>query len=116
MDEDVRNRLIDAYFAALDAEDVEPVRPVLADDFRYESLAGVYRGPAGLRRYIDDRGFADTTHETTLRVHGESASFVEGTVTGTRHGEPATVAFSDVFAFDDAEEQLTRIAVYVNDS
>lgn len=112
-----RNALIDAYFEAMDAADLEIVRPALADGFVYQSLGGDLEGFAGLETYMEQlRGLSNTTHEVTLRVHGETASVTEGTVTG--EGEDGTVQadFCDVFEFDPAGEAITRIGVYLNDA
>lgn len=117
MSETDRNELIDAYFNAMDAEDLEIVRPALADDFVYESSAGNLEGYAGLKTYMEElRGFSDTTHDVTLRIHDETASVAEGTVTGETEDGPVEVDFCDVFEFDAADEGITRIGVYLNDA
>jgi len=117
MSETDRNDLIDAYFDAMDAGDLELVRPALADDFVYESLAGDLEGFAGLETYMEElRGLANTTHEVTLRLHDGAASVAEGTVTGESGDGPAQAEFCNVFEFDADEERITRIGVYLNDA
>lgn len=113
-----RNELIDAYFDAMDAEDLARVRPVLADDFRYESLSGDLDGAAGLRRYVEERkALTDTTHRIDRRLHDAGGSVAEGVVTGaTSDGEQTSADFCDVFEFDGDDERITRIAVYLNDA
>lgn len=114
---DDRAELIDAYFTALDANDLGIVEPALADEFIYESLAGDLEGVSGLETYMEEhRGFADTTHDVTLLVHGTEASIAEGTVTGKTEDGTVTTEFCDVFEFDDDGHRITRIAVYVNDA
>ncbi|MFO7927626.1 nuclear transport factor 2 family protein [Natronomonas sp.] len=118
MPTDTRNELIDAYFAALDETDPELARPALSDDFVYESLAGPLEGFDGLAAYITDhRSVTDSTHDVQRRIHDDDVSVTAGVVTGTGpDGDPAEAAFCDVFEFDDADEAIERITVYINDS
>lgn len=117
MSEADRDTLIDAYFDAMDAEDLELIRDALADDFIYESLTGDLEGFAGLQTYMDDlRGLSNTTHDITLRVHGEAASVAEGIVTGESESGTREAAFCDVFEFTADDEAITRIGVYLNDA
>lgn len=116
MSETDRNDAIDAYFDAMDTEDLEVVRPVLADDFVYESLSGALDGFEGLQTYMEElRGLSNTDHEVTQRVHGETASVAEGTVTGDGEDGRVEAEFCNVFEFDD-EARVARIAVYLNDA
>lgn len=117
MSEEDRNALIDAYFDAMDTDDLETVRPALTDDFVYESLSGDLEGFAGLETYMQElRGLSNTNHEIALIVHGEAASVVEGTVTGDSEDGSVEADFCDVFEFDADEEGITRISVYLNDA
>ncbi|MFC4986663.1 MULTISPECIES: nuclear transport factor 2 family protein [Saliphagus] len=117
MSDSDRDDLIDAYFDAMDEADLERVRPVLADDFVYESLAGDLEGAAGLETYLEEvRGLSNTSHQVTLRAHGEDASVAEGVVTGDGDDGRVEAGFCDVFEFDDADERIVRIGVYLNDS
>lgn len=115
MTEADRNELIDAYFDALDEEDLDLVRPVLADDVVFESLSGPLGGVSGFETYMEElRGLSNTVHEVSLRVHDEDASVAEGTVTGESGDDTVVVDFCDVFEFDEDDERVTRVAVYVN--
>lgn len=117
MSESDRDELIDAYFDAMDADDLEIVRPALADGFVYESLSGDLDGFEGLETYMNElRGLSETTHEVTLRIHGDDASATEGIVTGDSDDGPVEARFCNVFEFDDADEGLTRIRVHLNDA
>lgn len=117
MAKEERKALIDAYFDAMDTDDLEIVRPVLADGFIYESLSGDLSGFSGLQTYMSElRGLSNTTHEITTVVHGKTASVVEGTVTGESSDGPVDVDFCNVFEFDADNEGITRISVYLNDS
>ena len=101
----------------MDADDLDIVRPALADDFVYESLAGDLEGFAGLETYMEDlRSLSNTTHDITLRIHDEAASVAEGIVTGESKDGPVEAAFCNVFEFDTAHERITRIGVYLNDA
>lgn len=112
-----RNALIDAYFDAFDAEDVEIARHALAADVVFESLGGDFEGVDGVQTYMEEvRGFSNTTHDVTLRVHDEAASVAEGTVTGESEDGSTAVGFCVAFEFDDDDERITRIAVYTNDA
>ena len=116
MSESDRDELIDAYFDAMDAEDLDIVRPALADGFVYESLDGDLEGFAGLETYMNElRGLSETTHEVTLRLHDQTASVAEGTVTGESEDGPVTADFCNVFEFDADDTGITRIGVYLND-
>ena len=117
MSEADRNALIDAYFDAMDAEDLELVRSALADGFVYESFAGDLEGVAGLETYMEElRGLSNTTHDVTLRVHDEAASVAEGTVTGESEDGYTEAEFCNVFEFDADSERISRIGVYLNDA
>ena len=117
MSESDRDDLIDAYFRAMDADDLSIVEPALADGFVFESLGGDLEGFAGLQTYMDElRGMSNTTHEVDLRVHGENASAAEGTVTGDGEDGRVEADFVDVFEFSEGDEDITRIGVYLNDS
>lgn len=111
-----RDDLIDAYFSALDEEDLSIVEPYLDDSFVYESSAGVLEGFEGLQRYLGElRTSSNSTHETTQRVHGDAMSVAEGVVSAEgSDGEPFEAKFCDVFEFDPADAAITRIAVYLN--
>lgn len=116
MSEADRNELIDAYFDSMDEEDLEIVRPALADGFVYESLSGDLEGFEGLETYMDElRGLSDTTHEVTLRIHGDAASATEGIVTGDSDDGPVEARFCNVFEFTD-DDGITRIRVHLNDT
>lgn len=115
MNEDDRDRLIAAYFDAMDADDLELVRSAIADGFVYESLGGDLEGFEGLETYMNElRGFSDTTHELHRTIHDPAASVVEGTVTGDLDGESVAVDFCNVFEFDAGDGGITRIGVFTN--
>ena len=117
MSEADRDRLIAAYFDAMDADDLELVRDALGEGFVYESLAGDLEGFEGLETYMDElRGFSDTAHDLHRTIHDPAASVVEGTVSGDLDGEAVSVDFCNVFEFDDADEGITRIGVFTNAS
>lgn len=117
MSESARDELIDAYFDAMDADDLEIVRPALAEGFVYESLSGDLEGFEGLETYMNElRGLSETTHEVTLRIHGDDASATEGVVTGGSEGGPVKAGFCNVFEFTDDDEAITRIRVHLNDA
>ena len=112
-----RDAMIDAYFDSMDAEDLDIVRPKLADGFVYESLAGDLEGFEGLETYMNERrGLSNTTHDVTLRVHDEAASTAEGTVTGDGEDGSVEAEFCNVFEFDADDTGITRIGVYLNDA
>lgn len=116
MSEADRNELIDTYFEAMDAEDLDVLRPALADDVVFESLSGQLDGFSGFEQYMEElRGLSETTHDVTLRVH-DDASVAEGTVTGESEDGTVEADFCDVFEFDVDDEQITRLAVYLNDA
>lgn len=117
MSKENRNALIDAYFDAMDTDDLEIVRPVVTDGFIYESLSGDLSGFSGLKTYMEElRGLSNTDHEITTVIHGETASVVEGTVTGENEDDPVELDFCNVFEFNADNEGITRISVYLNDS
>lgn len=118
MTEADRNELIDAYFDALDNEDLSIVEPVLDESFVYESTAGVLEGFAGLQRYANElRTTSDSTHTVNLRIHSDDATATEGIVTGLDpDGNPKEGNFCDVFEFTEADDAITRIAVYVKNA
>lgn len=110
---DKRDQLIDAYFAALDAEDFEQLEPHLAAEFRYVHPDTVADGIDGMRAFFDERARQDTTHEIHRRLHADGASTVEGRITGElADGTPREGHFCDVFDFDATDDHLTRVAVY----
>lgn len=113
MSYDQRDDLIDAYFAALDAEDFDRLESHLATDFRYVHPDTTASGVDGMRAFFDERARQDTTHEIHRRLHAEDGSAVEGRLTGElADGTPREGHFCDVFDFDDDAAHLTRVAVY----
>lgn len=115
MNEGERNELIDLYFEALDAEEASIAKDALSDDFVYVSSAGVLEGFEGFRTYIDElRSSSNSVHDVTLRVHDEAGSVAEGVVTADSPDGPVEKQFCDVFEFDENEDRLTRVAVYLN--
>ncbi|OVE85516.1 nuclear transport factor 2 family protein [Natronolimnobius baerhuensis] len=114
---DDRADLIQAYFDAMDEEDPAIARDALADEFVYESLSGTLEGFDGFARYVNElRGLSNSTHEVSLLVHDEDASVAEGTVTGEKDDGTLEAKFCDVVEFDEHEESITRISVYLNDA
>lgn len=129
-----RDDAIDAFFRAMDAEDPEIVRPVLADGFLYRGLSGDFEGAEGLGRYLAEvRSISNVEHATTRRVHGAAASVVEGVATGRKEGDPFEARFCNVFEFRAADggatgraagegsadpdgERIRRVTVYLNDA
>ncbi len=108
MSDSERDDLIDAYFDAMDEANPDLVRPALAGGFVYESLSGDFEGASGLETYLEEvRGLSNTTHEVSLRTHGEGASVVEGIVTGDSDDGRVEAGFCDVFEFDDADGRIT---------
>lgn len=117
MSESSRNELIDAYFEAADTDDPSVVADRLTEDFVYDSTSGTLDGFSGLETYLREmRGFSDTEHTVTRRIHGDEASAAEGTVTGKLAGESVETNFCNVFEFDERDERIARVGVYVNDS
>ncbi len=112
-----RDELIDAYFDAMDEEDPALARSAFADDFVYESLSGTLEGFSGFEEYVNElRGLSNSEHEISRRVHDEGAAVAEGTVTGEGDDGRVSADFCDVFEFDADDEEIARIAVYLNDA
>ncbi len=113
-----RNDLIDAYFDAMDEDDLSIVEPALADGFLYQSLSGDLEGFSGLQHYAEEvRSLSNSTHDVTQRVHDDTASVAEGIVTGdTQDGEHLEARFCNVFEFTNDDTGITRLAVYLNDA
>jgi ketosteroid isomerase-like protein len=117
MSESDRNELIEAYFEAMDSNDLEIVRAALADGFVYDSLSGELEGFSGLETYMEElRGLSNTNHEITRRIHSEAVSVAEGIVTGESEAGDVAANFCNVFEFDAADGGIARISVYLNDS
>lgn len=118
MGQSERETVIDTYFHAMDETDTGDVRPLLAPDFTYVAGDGTtFVGEDAIDRYIDEvRSLTDTHHEIEHLAHGDSASFAEGTVSGTGPGgDEVAVGFCDVFEFDNENATLTTLTVYINE-
>lgn len=117
MSHEDRQTLINAYFTAMDTEDLGHLEDALATTFVYDSLGGPLEGFSGLETYMTElRGLSNTTHEIAQTVHGETASAVEGTVSGDSGDGSVSARFCNVFEFDDTDDAIARIAVYLNDA
>ncbi|MFC6954748.1 nuclear transport factor 2 family protein [Halorubellus litoreus] len=113
-----RERVIDTYFDAMDTTDTSEVRDLLAAEFTYVAGDGTtFVGEDAIDRYIEEvRSLADTHHEIEHLAHGDSASFAEGTVSGTGPGgDKIAVGFCDVFEFDEEDGTLAALTVYINE-
>lgn len=113
-----RELLIDTYFDAMDETNTSDVETLLAPDFEYVAGDGTtFTGTDAIDRYIEEvRSLADTHHDVEHLAHGDSASFAEGTVSGTGpEGSDVAVGFYDVFEFDDDDSMLQTITVYINE-
>lgn len=117
MKHDDRRALVDTYFAALDEEDPTILEPAVCQDFVYRSLSETFEGYAGFERYMTEyRTFSGTDHRLDEVIHGANRTAVEGHVVGVdESGDRVEARFCDVFGFDDADESLTFVAVYLND-
>lgn len=117
MSDSTREELIASYFAALDNEDPSLLKDSIGEMLVYESLSEQFHGLDGFQRYMSEyRSFSGTDHDITMHIHGETASVAEGVVVGyDEDGGQIEASFCDVFEFDDSEEALTRITVYLND-
>lgn len=109
-----RDDLIDTYFGALDEAEYDPLESVFADDVTYHMPSETIEGIADLMEYFREHRLPSrTTHELSLRIHGQTASAVEGHVTGElTNGGQFDGPFVDVFVFDEDRERILRMSVY----
>lgn len=104
---------MDAYFAALDEDDFDHLRPTLSEEIQFQSSADEVSGVAEFREYVvGGRMISNSTHEITHRIHADDASVCEGQVTGDTPDGSIEGAFCDVFEFDSDDEYITSISVY----
>lgn len=118
MEHSERETIIDTYFDAMDEADTTAIKPLQAPEFTYIAGDGTtFVGEDAVDRYIDEvRSLEDTHHEIEHFAHGETASFAEGTVSGTDPGgREVAVGFCDVFEFDDGAGTLEQLTVYINE-
>lgn len=105
MERSTQERIVRAYFDAIDQGNSEPVRPHLSHAFIYTAGDGTtFSGQDAIDRYIGEiRGLTDTTHRTDHLLHGDAVSVAEGIVSGTGPDDGAVeVGFCDVFVFSDS--------------
>lgn len=109
-----RDRLVDAYFQALDDEEYSQLDSAFTEDVTYQLPDETINGRDELMAYFRERREpTNTTHEVTRRIHDDGGSAVEGYVTGEMpDGSAFEGRFADVFAFDSEAEQIAELVVY----
>lgn len=94
---------LSTYYERIDADDVEGVLSLFADDIRYERPGrGTIEGIDELRTFYErDRPLEDGSHEVfEILVDGNSAA-VRGEFAGRLDGESVSFGFADHHEFDD---------------
>jgi ketosteroid isomerase-like protein len=102
----VNTRDVEAYLACC-TEDIELHTPVVA-------VAGVYEGPAGIRRFFSDVEDAAPDFRLNLEsvrpVSGDRLlAFLNVTATGRASGLPAGTPTANVYEFADGKIRRIRI-------
>lgn len=115
MENKVHDRLMDAYFNALDEEDFQQLKSAFTDDI-------VYRYPGeGEIQPIDDvldffkhgKQTTNTTHDVFRRLYNDDVAIAEGHITGEIiDGGSFEGYFCNVFEFNIEAEQVSKISVY----
>lgn len=111
-----RDELIQTYFRSLDEAEYSPLESVFSEDVKYRMPSETIRGHDSLMEYFrNDRLPSKTNHDLSLRIHGDSASAVEGHVTGEIRGRGEFDGnFVDIFEFDEERKRIERMSVYSN--
>lgn len=114
MEIDTRNELIDTYYGAVDKADYDRMLTVFAEDVEY-----LYPGEEPMHGHDEVRAFFEerrqtknTTHDVFRRVHDDTATVCEGTITGKFGDDPLDGAYVGVFEFDDDAERIEYVGVY----
>jgi len=102
-----RRELVRAYYAAIDADEYERLRGLLADDFRQErSDMTLDSADAFVRFMRDDRPETDTTHAVESVYESSDGVAVEGVL--RRADGSVWFRFVDVFRVEDGRVAFLR--------
>jgi ketosteroid isomerase-like protein len=102
-----RRELVRAYYAAIDADEYERLRGLLADDFRQERSDMTLDGADAFVRFMrDDRPETDTTHAVEAVYESDDGVAVEGVL--QRADGSVWFRFVDVFRVEDGRVAFLR--------
>ena len=102
-----RHELARAYYAAIDADEYERLRGLLADDFRQERSDMTLDGADAFVRFMrDDRPETDTTHAVESVYESSDGVAVEGVL--RRADGSVWFRFVDVFRVEDGRVAFLR--------
>lgn len=108
-----RERLVDAYFDALDEPDYAAFGEIFAPDcvYRYPAVGPIAGVDDVIRFCTDEKPTSNTDHTVERYLHTPAATVVEGTSTGVVDGDPVESHFCDVVEFT-ADDRIATLAVY----
>ena len=94
---------LETYYERVDADDVEGLLALFADDVRYERPGrAAIEGIEELRAFYErDRPLEDGTHEVDHVLADGNHAAVRGRFSGRLDGEPVSFGFADHHEFDD---------------
>jgi ketosteroid isomerase-like protein len=114
MDIEDRERLIAAYYQAVDAEEYATFEDLFTPDAHHiRPGQGVLVGGAAVREYYEtERTATNTTHRVGERFHGESRTLCTVEVSGEKASERFARPVVGAFDFDGEAERLSAYRVY----
>lgn len=114
MDIDERERLIDAYYDAVDEESYEAFDRLFTADSRHVRPGqGVLRGGAAVREYYEtERDATETTHDVKRLVHDDAITLCLVEVRGTGTEGPFSRPVVGEFTFDAAAGRISSYRVF----
>ncbi|WP_411965877.1 nuclear transport factor 2 family protein [Haloferax sp. YSMS24] len=110
----IRNELIDTYYSAVDDADFDRMLTAFTEDVEYlypgeEPM----HGHGAVRTFFEERRKTkNTTHDVFRRVHDDTATVCEGTITGQMGEDSLDGAYVGVFEFDDDAGRISYVGVY----
>ncbi|WP_129113823.1 YybH family protein [Halegenticoccus tardaugens] len=114
MNVDNRDRLIDAYYRAVDQENYDAFEQLFSDDAHHVRPGqGLLIGGGAVREYYEqERSVAHTDHRIQQRYHGDTATLCTVEVRGKSSSGPFSRQVVGEFDFISDENLITRYCVY----
>jgi ketosteroid isomerase-like protein len=114
MDTDTRERLIRAYYDAVDTESYPDFEDILTADAEHiRPGQGVLHGGTAVREYYEtERSARNTTHDVDRIVHDDEMTLCLVTVTGEKPDGPFRRPVVTTVTFDETAERIASYHVY----
>jgi ketosteroid isomerase-like protein len=109
-----RHSSIETYYDAIDEEEFDRIRTVMAEDVTYVTAHGEMNGvDSVVAYYTDERTVTNTTHQVVRELRDGDVWVCEGTVSGEYvDGGSFDGKYVGIFDFQPDSEKIQHLSVY----